>query len=134
MRLTRLAVLIGVVVVLMSVSACEASFSTASISEAWMSADEAGDERVTSYAQDATFYAQVDVSNAPDDTALKSSWVAVDVEGADPGLVIDEVEIAVGSGVSFFTLTNDGPWPVGAYKVDIYLNNELAETVEFSVE
>ncbi len=134
MKLTRLVVLIGVVAVLMSVSACEASFSTANISDAWMSADEAGDERVTSYGRDAVFYVQVDVSNAPDDTALKTSWVVVDVEGADPGLILDETETTFGDGVAYFALTNEGPWPEGAYKVEIYLNNELADTVEFAVE
>lgn len=132
--LGTLSMVAALVAVLVGITACEAGFSTANISDAWMSADEAGEQRVTTYATDAVFYAQVDVSNAPDDTALKASWIAVEVEGADPGLVIDEVETTVGSGVSYFTLTNDGPWPVGSYKVDIYLNGELDKTLEFSVQ
>lgn len=132
--LRRSIALVGVVTALAALTACEASFSTAKISDAWMSTDEEGSERVTSYPPDAAFFAQVDVSNAPDDTTLKTSWIAVDVEGADPGLVIDEVETTTGSGVAFFTLTNDGPWPPGTYKVDIHLNGELDRTLEFSVQ
>lgn len=130
----KLAVLFGVMVPLVALTACEASISTANISDAWMSTDQDGAERVTVYPPDAVFYAQVDLSNAPDDTLLKTSWIAAEVEGTDPGLVIDEVETAAGSGVAFFTLTNDGPWPPGSYQVDIYLNGELDTTLEFSVE
>ena len=32
-----------------------------------------------------------------------------------------------------FTLTHDNPYPAGDYKIDIYLNDELAETVEFKI-
>jgi len=33
-----------------------------------------------------------------------------------------------------FTLSHDIPYPAGDYKVDIYLNGEPAETVEFKIE
>lgn len=39
-----------------------------------------------------------------------------------------------GSGYISFNLTIDQGFPLGRYNAMIYLNNELAETVEFSVE
>jgi len=33
-----------------------------------------------------------------------------------------------------FTLSHDNPYPTGDYKIDIYLNGELAETVEFKIK
>jgi outer membrane usher protein FimD/PapC len=33
-----------------------------------------------------------------------------------------------------FTLAHDNPYPTGDYKFEVYLNGELADTVEFKVE
>jgi WD40 repeat protein len=56
------------------------------------------------------------------------------LEGHDPGLAITGTEITTGSGVIYFTLSNDNLWPTGSYKVNIYLNGELETTVEFVVQ
>ena len=126
-------VLAAAVVLLASVLACGGSISTANIADAWMSTDEGGDSRTTAFAQDATFYAQVDLKNAPDDTKLKASWYAVNAEGVEPNFVINETEFASGDGLIHFDLENDSLWPVGDYKVDIYLNDTLAKTLTFAV-
>ncbi|RME06403.1 MAG: hypothetical protein D6803_06610, partial [Anaerolineae bacterium] len=77
----------------------------------------------------------VDLKNAPDDTNLKAVWVAVDAEGVDEkNMVINETEFTTGSGLAFFTLENkEYLWPTGQYKVEIYLNGELAKTLTFEV-
>ena len=134
MKGNKLPILFALLAMLLANLACEASASTANIADVWMSADEAGDQRVTSYAQDAVFYAQVDLKNAPDDTVLKAVWTAVDVQDTDPNLVITETEFTTGSGVINFNLSNDNLWPTGTYKVDIYMNGELAKTLTFDVQ
>jgi len=134
MKSSKLSLILVVSVLILASLACEFSASTANIAEAWMSADEAGDQRVTSYAQDAVFYAQVDLQNAPDDTVLKAVWTAVDAQDTDPGLVITETDFTTGSGLINFNLSNDDLWPIGTYKVDIYLNETLTSTVEFTVQ
>lgn len=125
-------------VLMLSISACGGggggSFSTANINEAWLSTDEAGEERVTSFTQDAVLYAQVDLKNAPDDTVVKAVWIAVEAEGADPNYVINETEQTAGDSMMHFKMSNTTPWPLGSYKVDIYLNGELNQTLEFTVE
>jgi hypothetical protein len=113
--------------------ACGFNFSTANISEATMAKDPDGNEPTTTFNQDDIFYAVVELSNASDSTTVKASWVAVEVEGVDPGQVIDEVDLTSGSGQFKFDLSNDKLWPTGSYKVDLYLNDELDRSLPFEV-
>lgn len=114
--------------------ACGFSASTARITNAFLAADPDGTQPTESFQPDETFYLLVDLANAPDDTQVKAAWTAADVEGEAPDTLIDEAELTTGDGRLTFNLTNDGPWPAGAYKVDIYLNEKLERTLEFSVE
>ena len=80
MKGNKLSIILALLVLILASLACEFNASTANIADAWLSADEAGDQRVTSYSQDAIFYAQVDLQNAPDDTVLKAVWIAVEAQ------------------------------------------------------
>jgi len=60
-------------------------------------------------------------------------WYAVDAEGVDPNYFIAEAEYTGGGELTFDLVNNDMLWPVGKYKVEIYLNDELDKTLEFSV-
>jgi len=60
-------------------------------------------------------------------------WIAVNAEGTDPNFVINETEFVSGSGVVYFELSNTNLWPVGTYKVDVYMNDVLTKTVNFEV-
>lgn len=126
-------VLIPLVLALVTL-ACGFSASTANISEAYMAADEEGANRTTVFTQDQGFYAIVALKNAPDDTTVKAVWTAVDVQDTEPNLVINETPITTPDATIPFSLTNENLWPVGSYKVDIYLNDELNTTLEFSVQ
>jgi hypothetical protein len=131
----KLSTLIFPLLILMFVSlACGGSISTANIADAWIAADDAGSNPTTTFSQDAPgFYALVDLQNAPDDTVLRAVWIAENVQDVDPGFVIDEAELVNGSNLAHFSLENDQLWPLGQYKVEIYLNGELAETLTFEV-
>ena len=133
MKVKKFPMLLALMALILSTLACEFSASMANISDTWMSADEDGAERVTAFAQDSVFYAQVDLQNAPDDTTLKAVWIAVEVQDTEPNFMIDETELATGDGLVHFTLSNDNLWPTGKYKVDLYINGELASTLEFEV-
>lgn len=114
--------------------ACSFNISTAKIQDVWMSIDEAGEKRTTTFTPDAVFYAQVDLRNAPDDTKLKTVWIAVEVIDTEPNLVLTETEFTGGSGMVTFNLTNDQLWPPGKYRVEIYLNGKLDKTIDFEVQ
>jgi hypothetical protein len=123
----------GLLMLLLATVACEFSASTANIGDAWLSDAEDGNNRVTTFPQDAVFYAFVDLKNAPEDTTLKAVWIAVDVEGVEPNFVINETEFTSGSNVVTFNLSNNNLWPVGKYRVEIYLNGTLDKTLDFEV-
>jgi hypothetical protein len=123
-----------VVALLAAMIACGFSASTARLSNAFMARDPEGDEPTTVFAPGETFYLIADLANAVDDTEVKAVWVAIDVDGVDFDTVIDEATLTTGDGRLTFDLANDSSWPVGNYKVDVYLNDNLARTLEFSVE
>lgn len=135
MKTTRIQIFIAVIVLLFFSLACEASVSTANISDAYMTNNELKSGQTDVFENDQTFYCIVEVSNAPDDTILKAVWTTVDVEGVEPGYMIDEVEITTDGKNEFtFDLKNDSLWPEGTYKVEIYMNGDLEKTLEFSVQ
>ena len=122
--------LLPLLLLLLTSLACGGSFSTANISDAYMSLDSSGEQATSTFAPtDSTFYSQVQLSNAPDDTTLRAVWTAVSVAGEEPDLLIDETTLTAGDGLHNFSLSNEGLWPVGEYKVDLYLNDELDRTL-----
>jgi len=125
----------GVVVFLaLAALACGGSFSTAKISDAVLSADPSGTPETTVFTPDQqTFYLLVDLANAPDDTAVRAVWTAVEADGVEPNFVIDEASVTSGDSTLTFDLANDSLWPTGSYKVDVYLNEELDRTIPFEV-
>lgn len=127
-RLQRM--IAGWLVVLL-MTAC--SFSTANISEALLAKDEAGTQVTTTFDPEDTFYLLVTLRNAPDDTRVKATWVATNVADVEPDTALQDYELVTDSGTLTFNLSNDNLWPAGAYKVDIYLNDELDRSLDFSV-
>jgi hypothetical protein len=125
---------LALTVLLLVSLACNFAASTASVSDAYMANDEQGDNPTSVFAQDEVFYCLVTLKNAPDDTALKAVWKVVAVEGEEPGMEIDSAELTAGSGKHSFSLSNDNLWPLGTYSVEIYMNDELKQTLEFTVE
>ena len=114
--------------------ACEFSASTANIKDSWLSFDEEGEQPTEVFGSEDVFYAQVLLANAPDDTIVKAAWIAVEVETGETNFPLDESEITTGEIDLHFELSNDMLWPNGQYKVDIYLNDELDRSLEFTVQ
>lgn len=114
--------------------ACGFSATTANISDAWLSTDPEGQSKTTVFAPDQPFYMVANLKNAPDDTTVKASWYLVEAEGMDPNQLIDEAEITGGDNTLYFDLTSEQLWPVGKYKVDLYIDDELSKTLEFEVQ
>ncbi|HEU0294349.1 MAG TPA: hypothetical protein VFR47_16540 [Anaerolineales bacterium] len=125
------------VVVLVLVSlACNFSATTANITNAHMATDESDSTQTTVYSPDTqTFYCFYDLNNAPDDTVVRGAWTLVSAEGYDANSEIDSAEITGSDDTYYFSLDRAADvWPVGQYKIDLYINDKLAETVEFQVQ
>jgi hypothetical protein len=122
---------------------CSFSISTANIPKAVLAKDVKGDtfepvDPTSTFSPDqAVINLVVTVANAPSDTKVKTVWTAVDVGDAAPANTkIDEAEITMNdSGNAHFTLSSPstGVWPVGKYKVEIYLNDKLDRTLEYTI-
>ena len=78
----------------------------------------------------------------PAGTKVKAIWIAADAGGMkDKKILEKEVTFSkealkdakIKDRVDF-TLSHDNPYPAGDYKVEIYLNGDLTDTVEFSIE
>ena len=134
MTRNKIPVLFVLLALLLASLACDFSASTANISEAFLSNTEDGSAQTTTFAQDEVIYSIVVLKNAPDETVVKTEWIAVDVENTEPNYLIDTVEVTTGSDTLTFNLSNTGLWPVGDYRADIYLNEELTNSLTFTVQ
>lgn len=136
LRLTQLFLPVCAAFLILALTACSFSASSANISDAKMARDQDGKNPTKTFTPDEPFYCIVELSNAPDDTKVKAVWTAVKVEGAKPDTRIDDATTTSGSGQLQFNLSNQGPWPVGDYKVDLFLNDakKPTETLTFKVQ
>jgi hypothetical protein len=135
MNKNRFSILLVMVMLAIATLACGGSISTANIKSATLSPHESGSPETTVFKQDdLTVYCLVQLANAPDDTVVKAAWIAVDVEGTDPNTLIDETALTSGDAELTFDLTNNQLWPVGRYKVELYLNEKLDRTLEYRVQ
>ena len=82
-------------------------------------------------------YAIFTLADVPRGTKLKCVWIAEKTEVAPPNYKIDEASMDVGGlingGNCNFSKPTDG-WPVGQYRVDMYLSDRLAHTARFNVK
>jgi hypothetical protein len=137
----RFHVLLALFTLLLSTLAC--SLVTGSPKEVGlenlrMAFDEDGNSPTTVYSSSDVFYAVGDLENAPAGTIVEARWLADQIEGYDSGELIYEQAIndfteEDFTGTIYFQLSNDNGWPVGDYKVDIYMDSEFIQSVPFSV-
>lgn len=135
MHKSRFSIIVVIVMLAVAALACGGTISTANIKSAALSAYESGSPETTVFRQDDfTVYCIVQLANAPSDTVVKAVWTAVDVEDIDPNTLIDESSLTSSDAELTFDLTNNQLWPVGRYKVDLYLNDKLDRTLEYRVQ
>ena len=124
------------IILMLSALACNFSASTANITNAHMSTDESDSTQTTVYSPNtATFYCFYDLNNAPEDTVVRGVWTLVAAEGFESNSEIDSAEITGSDDSYYFSLDRAADeWPVGQYKIDLYINGNLVETVNFEVQ
>lgn len=135
MKRFNLKLLASAAALVLAAIACEFSFSSAGLENVGLALDENGTAMSTSFGQQDIIYLVGELSNAPDDTHLKTTWLALEVADIAPETVIDEAELTTGSGAFNFSLEQSSAlWPPGKYRVDLYLNDELFEQYEYEVK
>jgi hypothetical protein len=133
----RLALLVLLCILAVAISACSAS--TANITSADLArgyADGKATDVSTTFApSDTPLHYVVTLGNAPDDTKVKAVWTIVDAgDGQYKDKMLDQTELTSGSGVLNFTLAGTQAWPTGKYKVELFLNDKLDRTADFTVQ
>ena len=124
MRTTKWVVAFSLSLLLMVVSACHFSLTTANISDLRLGKDKGVSQPTTSFASNDKIYAVADISNAPSAVKVKGRMLVEAVEGQKSG-PIPGIETTVdmnGSGSASFTFTPPpAGWPKGRYKVEIFM-------------
>jgi hypothetical protein len=82
------------------------------------------------------FHAIVELENAPSNSKIKAVWYALDTGGAEPcNTRLIETEVTTsGTRNVWFKYTPPEKFPVGLYKVDISVNGNLNNDVDFTVK
>lgn len=82
------------------------------------------------------FHSVVTLANAPSNTRVKAVWFAQDIGNAEPcNARLTEYELtASGSHNVDFTYRPPSKWPVGIYRVEIYVNDNPNIDVDFRVQ
>lgn len=81
-------------------------------------------------------YVVFTLADLPTGATLKSVWYAEKVEGLAPNTKLDEGTLRLNPGdrEGAFWFTRTTPWPVGEYRVELYINDALKHTARFKVE
>src|SRR5687767_9095072 len=131
-------VLFAVLSLVVSSLACAVGNTELGLTNLRMAFDQDGENPTTTFASTDVFYAVADLANAPQGTNVEAKWTAVNAADTEPNLEFQTQTLDITeetfTGTIYFQLSNDDGWPTGQYKVDLYLNGNLAQTAEFSVQ
>ena len=90
-------------------------------------------ESVTSFKPtDRTFYAVVKIDQVVSGLKVKFNWVAVQAAGSKDQVLAEETFTKLTTSLTG-TVTLPEDWPVGTYRFDVYQNDTLAKSVNFTV-
>jgi hypothetical protein len=138
----RLSILMLLLFVAIAVAACSAStanIKSATLGTGYDSTTQQVTGPTTTFTPADVFHCVIGVANAPEDTTVRTVWTAVEATDAAGAVLKDEkIEEAtfttkdIGSVVNA-SISLPNPWPIGKYKVDIYLDDKLDRTLEFTV-
>ena len=129
-------ILWAVFVMLFVTLACSAGGTMPGTSNFYMATDKAGNDRTNVFSTTDDFYVLFDVNDIEPGTVFQSRWYALNVEGQDPNEPFRTIDYSYQEGIGniYFQLTNSEGWPVGNYKVEVYMNDAEVGEQEFSVQ
>jgi hypothetical protein len=137
MKSNKLSVMLGVIALIISTLACSFGAGDPSLTNPRMSTDSEGVNITTVYSGGDAFYAVADLSNVETGSIVDAKWYLVSAADYDPG-EIESTSLTIEDSSLYnyvsFELTSTDGWPVGQYKVELYLNGVLAHTIDFSVQ
>ncbi len=113
-------------------------FSRAPLSNIRMTTDDSGKTTANSYHPLETFCVFADAQGIKTGSIIRAVWVAVDAQGVAPNTRINTSDYKYQPGVQhvFFKLStwDDSNWPVGSYKVSLFLDGAAVGEQTFAVK
>jgi hypothetical protein len=106
------------------------------VSNIYMAKDADGDVQTSVFSPTDDFYVLFDVNAVDEGTYFEARWFALDIEGEDPNTAFTTIDYNLEEGVGsvYFQLFNDTEWPVGTYRVDVYMEGTKVGEQQFSVQ
>jgi len=128
-------VLFAVIALIVSSLACNFG-GTPGVSNIRMTTDDSGDTSTTTYSPTDDFYVFFDANSVETGTHFEGRWFALNIEGEDPNTPFSTIDydLEEGIGTVYFQLYSDIDWPVGNYRVDIYMSGAKVGEALFSVQ
>ncbi|MDO9299833.1 MAG: hypothetical protein Q7T89_00555 [Anaerolineales bacterium] len=137
MKSKKFSVLLAVLALIISTLACSFGGGEPSLTNPRMSTDSEGVNVTTVYAGSDAFYAVADLSNVETGSIVDAKWYLISAADYEAG-EIESTSLTIEDKSLYnyvsFELTSTEGWPVGEYKVELYLNGTLAHTINFSVQ
>jgi hypothetical protein len=99
-------------------------------------------EAVEKFKTTDTFGVLVKLSEPKIGTKVKAAWIAVDAGGMENKKIFEKEVVLTEDALKDaktkdrvdFTLSHDNPYPTGEYKFEVFLNGELADSIDFEIE
>lgn len=115
--------------------ACSVEITSTRFQTAGLYADPDGQTKTRTFAPQDTVYCLVQVKNAKDDrTTVRAVWIAA-AQDQSPDATISDNEVQTGNGtVRFEAAPPEGGWPPGDYRVELYLNGDRRQALDFKVK
>ena len=100
-----------------------------------MAKDDQGANKTSTFAPTDAFNLFFNVSGIPGGTQFETRWYVLNASGVDPNTPFKTLDQSYDgkSTAILFHLANNGNWPVGDYRVDVYMSGNQVGQVKFSV-
>jgi hypothetical protein len=132
MKTKTIFILFAVFAIIFSLAACA---PTPKVSNFYMATDDQGTNKTTTFASTDALILFFDVNGVQNGTAFEARWYVLNVANQDPNtpFKIMDQNYSGGTTTLRFHLTNTGNWPIGQYRVDVYMSGNQVGQVQFSV-
>lgn len=115
------------------------AFGEPTLSNVRTAKDQDGKQPAAVFGTSDTIYVVADLSNGAKGNTVSSKWFVDNVPGYDPNYLIDQADVNVdqdnfNGNIYFYFEPPSGGWPTGTYKVEVYFNGNIVNTVPFSVQ
>jgi len=127
---------VTVMCAIMALAICSCSVSTANLQNVRVSNDKNATASMAVLASDTPeIFVVFDCNNAPDGTVVKVAWKYTE---SDPAIDIDDASMTLtevdSKNINFSLTKPDKGWPSGKYEVELFIDDNLQQTVNFSVK